>query len=118
MEKCNCNGNMQLPVAYLTCNFNGPVGNDPALLTHNEVTTLNDEILPGAKEAFNAATKIYRLGKLDLLGLLDAQRTYFETRQQHIESVKEYHRIVIAIERLIGSSLSEGNDYIAEEAIR
>ena len=87
-------------------------------ILHNEVTTLNDEILPGAKEAFNAATKIYRLGKLDLLGLLDAQRTYFETRQQHIESVKEYHRIVIAIERLIGSSLSEGNDYIAEEAIR
>lgn len=37
------NGDMQLPVAYLTCNFNGPVGNDPALLTHNEVTTLFHE---------------------------------------------------------------------------
>lgn len=87
-------------------------------ILHNEVTTLNDEILPGAKEAFDAATKIYRLGKLDLLGLLDAQRTYFETRQQYIDSVKEYHRIVIAIERLIGSPLNEENDYIAEEAIQ
>lgn len=87
-------------------------------ILHHEVTTLNDEILPSAKEAFNAATKIYRLGKLDLLGLLDAQRTYFETRQQHIDSTKEYHRVVIAIERLIGTSLSERNDYIAEEAIR
>ncbi|MCB1661401.1 MAG: oligopeptidase A [Pseudomonadales bacterium] len=36
-------GRLQLPVAYLTCNFNGPVGNDPALLTHNEVTTLFHE---------------------------------------------------------------------------
>lgn len=36
-------GDLQLPVAYLTCNFNGPVGNKPALLTHNEVTTLFHE---------------------------------------------------------------------------
>jgi len=34
---------IQLPVAYLTCNFNGPVGEQPALLTHNEVTTLFHE---------------------------------------------------------------------------
>jgi outer membrane protein, heavy metal efflux system len=87
-------------------------------ILHHEVTTLNDEVLPSAEEAFNAATKIYRLGKLDLLSLLDAQRTYFETRQQYINSVKEYHRIVIAIERLIGSSLGDRTDYIAEEAIR
>lgn len=34
---------MQLPVAYLTCNFTAPVGDDPALLTHDEVTTLFHE---------------------------------------------------------------------------
>ena len=36
-------GAVQLPVAYLVCNFNGPVGDTPALLTHNEVTTLFHE---------------------------------------------------------------------------
>lgn len=36
-------GALQLPVAYLVCNFNPPVGDDPALLTHNEVTTLFHE---------------------------------------------------------------------------
>lgn len=36
-------GSLQHPVAFLTCNFNGPVGNKPALLTHNEVTTLFHE---------------------------------------------------------------------------
>ncbi|WP_296057783.1 oligopeptidase A [uncultured Amphritea sp.] len=37
------NGILQLPVAYLVCNFNPPVGDKPALLTHNEVTTLFHE---------------------------------------------------------------------------
>ncbi|RKF13178.1 oligopeptidase A [Alginatibacterium sediminis] len=36
-------GSVQLPVAYLTCNFNGPVGDAPALFTHDEVITLFHE---------------------------------------------------------------------------
>ncbi|CUA85513.1 oligopeptidase A [Pseudidiomarina woesei] len=34
---------LQLPVAYLTCNFNKPVGGKPALFTHDEVLTLFHE---------------------------------------------------------------------------
>ncbi len=34
---------LQLPVAFLTCNFTAPVGERPALLTHDEVTTLFHE---------------------------------------------------------------------------
>lgn len=36
-------GDIQLPVAYLTCNFTRPVGDRPALLTHDEVLTLFHE---------------------------------------------------------------------------
>ncbi|MBI6154503.1 oligopeptidase A [Serratia surfactantfaciens] len=36
-------GSLQKPVAYLTCNFNRPLGDQPALFTHNEVTTLFHE---------------------------------------------------------------------------
>ena len=36
-------GSLQKPVAYLTCNFHGPVDGKPALFTHNEVVTLFHE---------------------------------------------------------------------------
>jgi oligopeptidase A len=37
------NGNVQIPVAYLTCNLSPPIGDQPALFTHDEVTTLFHE---------------------------------------------------------------------------
>jgi oligopeptidase A len=47
MDECRVRrleaGELQLPVAYLTCNFSRPVGGKPALLTHDEVTTLFHE---------------------------------------------------------------------------
>ncbi|WP_069384657.1 oligopeptidase A [Halomonas caseinilytica] len=47
MDECRVrreeDGTLQLPVAYLTCNFTRPVGEAPALLTHDEVTTLFHE---------------------------------------------------------------------------
>lgn len=36
-------GETQYPVAFLTCNFSKPVGNKPALFTHDEVLTLFHE---------------------------------------------------------------------------
>ncbi|PHQ15207.1 oligopeptidase A [Marinobacter profundi] len=39
----NQRGQLQLPVAFLTCNFTPPVNGKPSLLTHDEVTTLFHE---------------------------------------------------------------------------
>ncbi|RYY73784.1 MAG: oligopeptidase A [Gammaproteobacteria bacterium] len=39
----NTTKGLQLPVAFLTCNFTPPVGDTPSLLTHDEVTTLFHE---------------------------------------------------------------------------
>ena len=36
-------GSIQVPVAFLVCNFTPPVDDKPSLLTHNEVTTLFHE---------------------------------------------------------------------------
>lgn len=42
-RRIRADGELQLPVAYLTCNFTPPGEASPSLLTHNEVTTLFHE---------------------------------------------------------------------------
>lgn len=43
VRHCFADGRLQLPVAFLTCNFTPPHEQTPSLLTHNEVTTLFHE---------------------------------------------------------------------------
>lgn len=48
MDECRVrrrldNGNIQIPVAYVTANLNPPIGNEPALFKHDEVVTLFHE---------------------------------------------------------------------------
>ncbi|MGH1439873.1 MAG: oligopeptidase A [Cellvibrionaceae bacterium] len=51
------NGQLQLPVAYLTCNFTPPVGDKPSLLTHQEVTTLFHEFGHGLHHMLTQMTE-------------------------------------------------------------
>lgn len=57
---------VQAPVAYLTCNFTPPAGNDPALLTHDEVTTLFHEFGHGLHHML---TQIDHLGVSGINGV-------------------------------------------------
>lgn len=43
VRRVTVDGELQTPVAYLTCNFTKPVGDKPALFTHDEVVTLFHE---------------------------------------------------------------------------
>ncbi|MBS0967998.1 oligopeptidase A [Nissabacter archeti] len=60
------NGELQKPVAYLTCNFNRPIGDKPALFTHNEVTTLFHEFGHGLHHML---TKIDTAGVAGISGV-------------------------------------------------
>ena len=71
----------------------------------NEVTTLQNEVLPTAQETFQATEEGYRLGKFGLLDVLDVQRTFFETRGRSLEALATYHKAVADLERLSGEEL-------------
>jgi len=43
VRRTDSKGNIQIPVAYLNCNFAAPSAGKPSLLTHNELTTLFHE---------------------------------------------------------------------------
>jgi oligopeptidase A len=57
---------LQTPVAYLTCNFSRPVGNRPALFTHDEVLTLFHEFGHGLHHLL---TRIEDLGVSGINGV-------------------------------------------------
>jgi len=57
---------LQIPVAYLTCNFTPPTANDPALLTHDEVLTLFHEFGHGLQHML---TQVDHLGVSGINGV-------------------------------------------------
>ena len=65
-----------------------------------------NDVLPGAQSALDAATEGYRVGKFGFLEMLDAQRSLFEVRGSYIDALVEYHKAVAYVERLIGEPLN------------
>lgn len=74
-----------------------------------EATTLRDDVLPKAQQAFEAAQDGYRQGKFDYLFMLDAQRTLFETQAGYVDAVEACHGAQADVRRLIGG-LPAGTD--------
>jgi len=59
-------GRIQIPVAYLNCNFSRPVGGKPALFTHDEVLTLFHEFGHGLHHLL---TRVEDLGVSGISGV-------------------------------------------------
>jgi outer membrane protein, heavy metal efflux system len=70
----------------------------------NEVETLQRNVLPGAKSAYDIATKGFELGKFNFLDVLDAQRTLFEAKAQHLRALADAHRAAAEMDRLLGNA--------------
>ncbi|NLD38555.1 MAG: TolC family protein [Desulfatiglans sp.] len=69
---------------------------------YTEVISLRDEILPNALRTFESTELGYREGKFDLLQMLDAQRTLFTVKRQHLLALGNYLSANIDIERITG----------------
>ncbi len=72
---------------------------------YEELTALRKTVLPGSRQAFEAVTEGYRLGKFAYLDVLDAQRTLIGAGSQYLRALSEYHKAAADVERLIGEPL-------------
>ncbi|HUG12539.1 MAG TPA: TolC family protein [Opitutaceae bacterium] len=66
------------------------------------------EIQPHAEAALALANEGYAKGRYSYLEVLDAQRTLFEIRQEHIRTAASFHRLVAEIEQLLGLPFEAG----------
>jgi outer membrane protein, heavy metal efflux system len=71
-----------------------------------EAELLRDEVLPGAKSAYEAATIGFENGKFSFLEVLDAQRTFFSAKSQYLNALAALHRAVTDLESILGQSES------------
>ncbi|MBA2849699.1 TolC family protein [Thermosulfuriphilus ammonigenes] len=73
------------------------------LSAYEESVTLRDDIIPGARRAFEVVLEGYRQGKFNFLNVLDTQKTLFELRLRYLEALARYHQARTDLERLIGA---------------
>lgn len=77
---------------------------DRFMAARQEVGLLQNDILPGAQSAYDAATKGYEYGKFSFLDVLDAQRTLFQAQSQYLRALAEAHRSAAGIDRVLGNT--------------
>lgn len=73
--------------------------------SHAEAEGLKNNLLPAAELTFDAVNEGYRLGKFDLLDVLDAQRTLAQARAQYLQARIDNHLSRADVEQLIGERL-------------
>lgn len=68
---------------------------------------LRQEVLPGARSTYEAATIGFENGKFSFLEVLDAQRTLIAAKSQYLIALANFHRAQAELESLIGDVISD-----------
>ncbi|AVS74677.1 TolC family protein, partial [Paracidovorax cattleyae] len=66
-----------------------------------EAQTLQQDAIPGAREAYRVASQGFQLGKFSYLETLDAQRTLVGTQAQFLRALLDTYRAAAELERLL-----------------
>jgi cobalt-zinc-cadmium efflux system outer membrane protein len=65
-----------------------------------QIRMLRDTVLPGAKSVVDQTTDGYATGRFSQLDVLDAQKSYIETRTQYVKTLSEFHKAAAQIDAL------------------
>jgi cobalt-zinc-cadmium efflux system outer membrane protein len=75
------------------------------LSAYEQMVNLKEKIIPASQQVFDATQEGYRYGKFGYLDLLDAQRTFFEAKQQYLAVLVMFHQTHADVERLVGGNM-------------
>jgi cobalt-zinc-cadmium efflux system outer membrane protein len=66
------------------------------------IRTLREEVLPKTERAFQEMRAGFERGRFSYLDLLEARRSWIETRREELVSLVEFHKVRVGLERLVG----------------
>lgn len=72
------------------------------VFTQQAFQSFENKVLPAAQNAYESIRKAYKAGEVELLALLDAQRTWVEARQALLDQRHDLENSRIELKRLIG----------------
>ncbi len=73
--------------------------------TLNRITTYKQDVIPRAKTVLEAVQIGYTQGKFAYLEVLEARRTFFDSRVDYVEALVLAHKAIAEVERVVGGSL-------------
>lgn len=71
----------------------------------SNIERFQENIQAKAQDLVQMTQKGYTLGELDLLTLLEAQRTYLRTQEAYYQTLRDYYLTVIELERFLQSDI-------------
>ncbi|MCP4050872.1 MAG: TolC family protein [bacterium] len=69
-----------------------------------EIDSLRQEIIPESREIFNTLQEGYLKGKFSYLEVLESQNTLFEFKENYIDTLAQYHCLMLETKLLTGLS--------------
>jgi len=76
----------------------------------NEVDMLNDMVVPAAQKSLTQVQSAYKAGRMDLLDLLDAQRTYSNSKLSLLTAIKKMNIAKAGIWKITGIPEGQFNE--------
>ena len=69
-----------------------------------EITILDDDIIPEAQNAYTIITDGYLNGRFTYLDVVNSQEMWFQSREQYMNALKDYHTNLFELDRITGNT--------------
>ena len=76
------------------------------VFAHSQASILHSETIPAAQKSFDGINEGYRFGKFSFLDVLDSQKILFQTKEQYLDALADYHITLAEVNRMTNELIS------------